>query len=144
MNVEGLGNVRAVSRWLRDHGAVGISFQAIAGYLNQSGCPTISRAEAILNAFELFPSEAELKDLILRSKAASKEYREAFNPVSEKKTVVIHLNQIFPNLTPEEADARLEQRINKLYSGSGMLAQYVTDLIRKDFNEHIITEEAIK
>lgn len=141
MNKEGIQNVRAASVWLRDHGASGVSFQVIAGYLNQSGCPTISRAEAMLKAFGISLNEEELKALIERSRAYCKEYREALSPVTERRMVSLHLSQLFPNLSLEEADARLVQKINNLYGEEGTLAQYVSDLIIKDFNEFLITKE---
>ena len=143
----GVTTCRGVEKILVDSGTTDISFRRVSEYKNGYTVPPFEKAKALMTVLQYDIEDAELEQLLKKSRERAKEVKEEFSFNRQKgilkRRLVVNLNEILEGFGESEAENVLESRIRSLFGDENMFSQYVNMLIKKDLEDLILTTEEV-
>ena len=121
-----------------------ISSKRLSEYQNGLVNPEFKKAQAILNELGFNFSTDEIVESLELNKEICKVNKEYTSNLYKLVSVRILLKKLIPDLTAEQIETILNDRITDLYGDKTKISNYIHDLISKDLNEFILEKEKKK
>ena len=146
MTAVGILNHRRLEEYLLEQGITGVTYKRVSDYLNDERVPSPELGQKILFALGEEYTLEEMREIVEYSKTVSKEKREELSIIrsqKERKVVNIDYGRLVKGLTHYEAKAVLLARIEEICGKENDFSTYVMNLIKKDLQEVILSEEDV-